>query len=168
MCEDCLELIDDPSRVPDDVILYRRVRWDQIGGRERWPIGQEAHLSGNAFSDYSAERAHLHGFRGPCMSVGISSVLENLGLGPEAMLTANAEDFGVAGIEAGHLRALTRKNGDPCPHGVMAAPTTKEPWHGVVFCGSGRQRNSAEKQAIADRAFWVIPLVNTLSSVDKP
>lgn len=143
-------------------MLYRRVSWHQIGGRDACPPGQVAKLSKNAFSDYPAEKAHDYGFAGPCMSVGISTVLEKLGLGPEAMLLG-LSDFGVVGFTAGSVRELRRKNGDPCPQGVMPGPTEAEPWHAVVFGPEGRQRSNAEKQAIADVAHWVIPLVNDAS-----
>jgi hypothetical protein len=160
MCEDCLPLTDDPAGIPNDVILYRRVRWDQIGGRDRCPKGEEAALIGNAFSDYPASKAHEYGLGGPCMSIGISTVLEGLRLGPDAMLIGKGPDFGVAAISAGNLRSLKRKSAEPRPQGVMAAPTNDEPWHGVVFGGSQSPRNKTDKQAIADFANWVIPLVN--------
>lgn len=71
----------------------------------------------------------------------------------------DTEIYGVAAVRAGDLRSLSRKNGEPCPHGVMADPTPEEPWHGVTFKTSGKPRIKGEREAIADRAFWVIPLI---------
>lgn len=61
MCDECRRLVDDPLDIPDETLLYRRVHWDQLGGRKVYASGETAKLSGNAFSDYSSDRAHLHG-----------------------------------------------------------------------------------------------------------
>lgn len=150
---------DDPQGVPDDAFVYRRVDWDRIGGRAACPPGEVARLSGNAFADYPDERARAMGYPGACMSVGIALVLQARGLGSEQMIE-NYEGYGVARIRVGDLRRLTRSTGEPCPQGVMAWPTSSEPWHGIVFEPGGGARKRAVKDAIARIAAWEIPLVN--------
>lgn len=153
-------LEDDPEAIPNDVIVYRRVSWEKLGGRDACPRGDTAKLSGNAFTDYPAEKALEMGFPGPCMSVDVSTVLSARGLTPDHVLR-DLSGFGLAGVRAGDLRDLRRKNGDPCPQGIMPAPTPAEPWHAVVFgAGLMKKRSGGENRAIADVAFWVLPLVN--------
>lgn len=152
-------LADDPTRVPPGDVLYRRVSWNLIGGRERCPVGEVARLSGNAFSDYSADLAREHGYPGPCMSVAVGSILKSEGVAPEDLLKG-FPDFGLAMFRVDDARGLQRKNGDPCPQGVMLAPEENEPWHAVVFDVSGVQRKSPVKDMLASKAEWVIPLRN--------
>jgi hypothetical protein len=153
------ELRDDPITVPDNAILYRRVVWSKIGGREKCPPGDVARLNGNCFTDWPEEEAAKAGFAGPCMSVGVSTVLESLGYEPDRLLDGYP-GCGLACVVAGVLRNLTRADGSPCPQGVMLAPTEREPWHGVVFDLSGGRRSGAARNAIAQTAKWSIPLIN--------
>lgn len=73
-------------------------------------------------------------------------------------------DYGLASIRVGLLRKLVRVNGDPCPQGVMLAPTDAEPWHAVVFdlAHPDRCRGDATCKAIARAAEWCVPLVRAL------
>jgi hypothetical protein len=151
---------DDADAVPDEAILYRRIVWDKIGGRGKYPQGAAGHLNGNCFTDWSAEKADQEGLPGPCMSVGVSIVLDSLGYPAEKILDGYPE-CGLACITAGALRTLTKADGTPCPQGIMLAPTEKEPWHGVVFDPSGGQRGRAARNAIATVADWIVPLVNS-------
>ena len=150
---------DDDEAVPDDAILYRRVVWDKLGGRGRCPVGESPCLNGNCFTDWPADRAAAEGFPGPCMSVGVSTELDRLGLTPEKMLE-NYPECGLAGVSAGDLRRLVKGDGKECPQGMMLAATEAEPWHGVVFDSAGGQRTRGARDAIAATARWVIPLVN--------
>jgi len=156
-----ITLEDDADAVPDEAILFRRVAWDKIGGRGKCPPGATGRLNANCFTDWPQEAAAKAGFPRPCMSVGVSTVLEELGYPPEKML----EDYpecGLACVNAGALRNLTRADGSTrCPQGIMLAPTEKEPWHGVVFDLTSERRGGAAKTAIAAAARWVIPLVNS-------
>lgn len=99
------------------------------------------------------------GYPGPCMSVGASHVLSREGYAP-AHLLAGWPDYGLAQVSAGQLRNLTRLGAphDPCPQGIMLAPTVEEPWHAVVFDHAGK-RTSAVCKAIAAAATWHIPLI---------
>jgi hypothetical protein len=156
---------DDPEAVPDTAMLYRRVAWDKIGGRSRCPLGEVGRLNANCFTDWPPDAAAEAGFLRPCMSVGVSTVLERLGYSPEKMLE-DYPDYGLACVTAGVLRSLTKADGiTPCPQGIMLAPTEKEPWHGVVFDLTSERRSGAAKSAIVAAAKWVIPLLNSLFSV---
>lgn len=150
---------DDTSGVPDATILFRRVTWDLIGGRERCAIGAEAQISGNAFSDYPELRARELGYPGPCMSVALEAKLREHGFGPERLILDHP-GYGVVRIRVEDLRSLTRSNGEECHQGVMASPEETEPWHAVVFEPRGGQRQKPVKAAIAAVAQWVIPLRN--------
>ena len=151
---------DDLALVPDEVLVYRRVAWDRIGGRENCAIGKTANLNANCFSDYPEDRAQEMGYPGRCMSVGVGTVLKENGFGPEKML----EDFpdqGLAVILASDLRKLERPNGDPCPQGLMLAPTSEEPWHGIVFDRTIGFKNKPTQKAILRISRWAVPLVRT-------
>jgi hypothetical protein len=150
---------DDRLAVPDAVILYRRVDWDKVGGRERCPGGESPRLTKNAFGDYSRDKAVELGYPGPCMSVAVSSIMLEQGQSP-ADLLIGFEGYGLAGIPAADLRGLERKSGNPCPQGIMLAATPKEPWHAVVFSYNAGMRSDGDRQAIADKAFWEVPLIN--------
>lgn len=148
--------VDDRNGVPDDALLYRRVSWGSIGGR--CPPGQLAELSGNCFRDYPDAQARALGYPGPCMSVGVGTVLQARGLQPEAMLVGHA-GYGLAVVRAGDLRRLCRFDGTACEQGVMLSPTDEEPWHGVVFDKSGSARSKAVAVAVQRKAEWHVPLI---------
>ena len=151
-------LVDDRDAIPDDEVLFRRVSWQGIGGRERVPEGETARLTGNAFNDYSTEAAANRGYPGPCMSVAVRSILLANDEGPQTELEGHP-DAGIAWIRAGDLRALTRRSGEPCPQGIMLAPEAGRPWHAVVFDLSGTRRGNPVKDAVSGVAQWEIPLV---------
>jgi hypothetical protein len=69
MTEAAAAFEDDAERIPDSAILYRRVDWDKIGGRDKYPPGATGTLNGNCFTDYPEWRALEMGLPGPCMSV---------------------------------------------------------------------------------------------------
>jgi hypothetical protein len=58
---------DDAEAVPDDALLYRRVVWSKIGGREHCPAGHVGKLNSNCFTDWPADKALEEGLPGPCM-----------------------------------------------------------------------------------------------------
>jgi len=150
-------LVDDRVNIPDDTLLYRRVPWDLVGGKAKCPLGESPSLSGNAFRDWSAELARSRGYAGPCMSVGVGTMLND----PQQMLGEERQGYGVAVVRAGDMRTLTRRNGTTQePQGIMLSPTDAEPWHGVVFCLDGSRRKDPVCAAISDHAAWVIPLLN--------
>jgi hypothetical protein len=150
---------DDLAAVPDETIVYRRVSWDKIGGRERCPVGCAANLRPNAFSDYPEAKALELGFPGRCMSIGVGIVLKGSGFRPEKMLERFPEE-GLASMLAADLRKLTKGNGEPCPQGLMLAATDDEPWHGVVFDLTAGYKTEAAKAAIARISSWAVPLRN--------
>jgi hypothetical protein len=150
---------DDRNAIPDDAILYRRVDWDRIGGREACPSGQEAKLNTNCFSDYPEVKAIELGYAGACMSVGADLYLIHNGKKPADMLDGY-EGYGLAKVSAGSLRGLCKADGTPCPQGIKWSPTEAEPWHCVVFDLSGK-RTSAVQKAIVRVALWEIPLIGS-------
>jgi hypothetical protein len=152
------EFRDEVETIPDEVLLFRRVDWDKIGGRSAAPSGVPAKLNGNCFTDYPEARAREKGLPGPCMSVGVASVLDQYRFGPDKLLE-EFDECGIAVVRAGDLRQLKRVDGTPCPQGIMLNPTEKEPWHGVVFDVNRRPRRKAICKAIAQIASWAIPLV---------
>lgn len=149
--------VDDPA-LQDDVLLYRRVDWDKVGGRERAAHGQAARINANCFSDYPLEEAEQLGYPGPCMSVGVGSILIQQDVDPTVML-GNFPDYGLTATRVGDLRRLQKADGAPCPQGIMLAPTATELWHGVVFDASTRPRKGAVKKAIVRVSAWTVPLV---------
>lgn len=153
------EFYDDVDSVPDDVMIYRRVDWDKVGGKDRTPKGREATINGNCFTDYPDAKARQLGLPGACMSVGIGPVIEAYGYTPVVMLE-NYGGYGLAWLRVGDLRRLTRLNGEPCPQGIMPCPTEREPWHGVVFDKARRPRQKPVCKAIASVAEWHIALIN--------
>jgi len=153
------EFHDDVESVPDDVLLFRRVDWDKIGGKSRSPKGVHAQLNGNCFTDWPDQKAREAGYPGPCMSVGVSIVLDQHGRHPSAMLE-DLSEYGLAFVTAGALRNLVRADGTACPQGIMLCPTEREPWHGVVFDLESRPRPKSVQKSIAKVAGWIIPLIN--------
>jgi hypothetical protein len=152
------QFVDDVDGVPDDTILYRRVAWDKIGGRARSAKGVPARLNSNCFTDWSEEKARSVGLPGPCMSIGVSIVLDRLGIPSEDLL--EDPEQGLAYMTAGQVRHLVKGDGTPCPQGVMLCPTEREPWHGVVFDVNIRPRTDAVRKSVARVAAWSIPLIN--------
>jgi len=92
------------------------------------------------------------------MSIGLGSVLSELGLSPEVMLEQHP-GYGLTVTRVDELRQLKRGDGEPCPQGIMASPTEVEPWHGVVFDLTCRPRKDPVKKAIARVSTWQVPLV---------
>ncbi len=153
---------DDSIGVPDEMVLFRRVDWDRVGGPDRVAPGETPLLTRNCFTDYPRELARQKGYPDACMSVGADPVLRSHGYRPEKMLE-NYAGYGLAEIRAGDLRQLTRLNGDPCPQGVMLWPTPEEAWHAVVFelDPASRPRKKGVQAQIAVVARWTIPLVRS-------
>ncbi len=151
------DFVDDQS-IPDDALLYRRVDWDKVGGRSRTLTGQEARINSNCFADYPAAKAMELGYPGPCMSVGLSTVMEELQVPPTIMLDGY-EGYGLTVTRVGDLRYLKKGNGDSGPQGVLKSPTEREPWHCVVFDVFERPRKEACKKAIAKVSLWQVALV---------
>jgi hypothetical protein len=129
---------DDAEAVPDDALLYRRVVWSKIGGREHCPAGHVGKLNSNCFTDWPADKALEEGLPGPCMSVGISSELERLGFTAEKMLE-NYPECGLACVSAGDLRKLARADANGC--GALAR-------RGVRCCGRSERRRSEESGGV--------------------
>lgn len=151
---DLLELTDDPE-IGDDVLLYRRVSWTQIGGIERFAVGEKMRLSANCLQDYSEERAKGLGYAGPCMSVGLGSVIADLGFEPEQAMLADYPDYGLVAFSVADVRSLHRKDGTAAPQGVMASPTTREPWHAVIYDRETGKRSKAVMDQLLMRAVWI-------------
>jgi hypothetical protein len=149
---------DDVDAIPDETLLYRRVDWDKIGGREKAQVGVPATINGNCFRDYPDAKAREKGLPGPCMSVGAGNVIEQRTKKPSVMLDGY-EGYGLALVRAGDLRNLRKADGTPCPQGVMWCPTDDEPWHSVIFDIEIRPRVSSVCKKIAQAASWEIPLI---------
>lgn len=151
--------VDDPIQIPDDALLLRRVDWDKAGGKTRVPVGERAKMTGNFFTDYPEGKALELGYPGACMSVGLLHEIERRGLDAARAMLQGFEGYGLVAVRAGALRSLVRANGDPCPQGIMPAPTAQEPWHAVVFDLERRPRQKPATKRIAEVAEWVVPLV---------
>lgn len=149
-----MELVDDPERIPDDSVLYRRTTWDKIGGRPSAPNQESKKISPNFFTDAPEAEAARFGFDRVCMSVGVSTLLTD----PPAQMLSGFAGMGLVSVTAGQLRNLTKGDGTPCPQGVMLAPTDAEPWHAVVFGLSEAKRSAAAAKAVARCAVVVVPL----------
>jgi hypothetical protein len=156
------ELIDDESILDTD-LLYRRVSWQAAGGRQKYSPGECPPVKPNFFSDWPLPKAREAGFAGTCMSMGLVSIIESDGLGPEAMLERLSDqstraEYGVVELQVGDLRRLIRHNGEICHHGVMRAATIMEPWHVVAFDLSHPGRPEACKKALTRVSRYVIEL----------
>ncbi len=153
--------VDDLDQLPPDAILYRRVSWGVIGGERKCAPGAPASLSSNVFADYPEVKAREMRYPGPCMSVALSTVLADRGLGPAAVLV-RYPGYGLTRLRAWDLRDLRKADGTPCPQGLMLAPTPEEPWHCVVYDPIERPRKGAVQKAILRVATWEVPLVRTV------
>lgn len=164
MGDELKALVTDPA-VDGEAVLYRRAVWSQIGGRDKVAAGEVAPISKNFFSDRSASVAQEYGLAGPCMSIGLASKLDEMGLDVSAMLRSellggfDASEFGVLAFKAADLRQLQRGDKEPRPQGIMLAPMPNEPWHGVVFDLTDQERATATRRAMAKIAYWAIPLI---------
>lgn len=154
----------DSLDISDDDIVYRRARWVMLGGADSqkdgvdlYPVGSIAPISKNFFNDYPLQAAQDLGFEGPCMSVGLRSVLLDSDVEPNEMLVEYPED-GLLRLSVGELRNLATASGKPTPQGVMLAPTPKDPWHTVVFNLPAPPRSKQAKVAMAELSEWEIPL----------
>ncbi len=137
---------DDPG-IPAEEILYRRVpvQWIDWDAEQNGPRIKRA-----AFQDYPAERAADLNLPGPCMSVGLSSILDEHGVDPADLLTDwGRESYGLASVRAADVRL----NND---QGIMPWPTQAEPWHGVVFSKKGPKRTGSMQSQLARAAVWVV------------
>jgi hypothetical protein len=85
MGDELKSLVDDPT-IGDETILYRRALWGQIGGRDKVSPGTIPPISKNFFLDRPAAVAKDYGLAGACMSVGLASVIHELGLDARATL----------------------------------------------------------------------------------
>jgi hypothetical protein len=159
MRETVVVFSDDENIIPSEAVLYRRVTWDKIGGRDRCPSGMAGTINANCFTDYPSERALELGYAGPCMSIGISTVLKSSGFTPDKMLEGY-EGYGLAQVTASEIRSLIRGDGSPCPQGIMLVETDMEPWHGIVFDLTDRPRKAGARKAMARVASWAVPLMN--------
>lgn len=137
----------DQDDISDDELLYRRIPpqwidWETLDDEGR-PRMMRA-----AFQDYKTEKAREMGLPGPCMSIGLHSILIAHRGEPLDLLERWGMHYGIASLPAGAVRA----NGD---QGVMRWPTPEEPWHGVVFTKVGSKRTGGMENTLARAASWV-------------
>lgn len=136
--------VDDTHSIPDDEIVYRRVRPDAVN----WSVTDSEgypKINKNAFSDASEEEALRLGCPGRAMSLSISSVLDAHGLDPITYLLAEWPGYGLVCMTAGALRS----HGD---QGLQLWPTEDDVSHGVLFTtvpgnakrGGGQERRTRE------------------------
>lgn len=136
----------DQEDIPDDELLYRRIPppwidWNSLDASGRPRIRRAA------FQDYPAEKAREMGMPGPCMSVGLASILNAHDRQPTQLLEGWGANYGIASLRAGDARQLEQ--------GVMRWPTEDEPWHGVVFTKIGSKKTGGTQNALAQAASWV-------------
>lgn len=137
---------DDPTIGPDELI-YRLIKtsfavWKELND-EGYP-----RLSKQGFQDYPESGLEAVGVPARAMSVGLGSALEELGLDPSVMMALWGEDYGLAVLTASDVRA--------CGQGIVRWPTTREPWHAMVFSLEGPQKNKAAQSNLAAAASWVL------------
>src|SRR2546421_1120944 len=90
---------DDPGH-PGEEILYRRIPNQWID----WTVNEDSpRIRRAAFQDYSPRKAMEMGYPGACMSVGLSSVLEEQGRVPEELLEGWGDAYGLASVTAGDV-----------------------------------------------------------------
>lgn len=77
------------------------------------------------------------------MSVGLTKVLDDLGLTPEATIE-KFDGYGLLRFSVVLVREMKL--------GVTASPTTDEPWHGDVH---GKKTKAIERQFVAASTDWV-------------
>ena len=138
---------DDPDGIPDDAVLYRRIK---LPDWVDWSVRNTANqprIKGWAFQDWRPKMAAEKNLPGPAMSVGLKSILEAHGYDASRMIEGRV-GYAVAGITAAKARAIEQ--------GITGNPTDMEPWHTLVFCLHRKVKNDAMEVALAEAAFWVI------------
>jgi hypothetical protein len=137
---------DERNSIPGDALLYRRIYNDFIDWNSVDAEGNPR-LTGQAFQDYSLQAAQRLGLPAPCMSVALGFLLEEHGFPPEKVLEDFDHTYGLAVLTAGDARSVYQ--------GVMAKPTTDEPWHAIVFSTNSPKKNKTVRSALAEKAQWV-------------
>jgi hypothetical protein len=139
--------VDDPDGIPDDAVLYRRIK---LPDWVDWSVRNEANqprIKGWAFQDWRPKMAAEKNLPGPAMSAGLKSILEAHGYDASRMIDG-LPGYAVAGLTAAKARAIEQ--------GITGNPTDEEPWHTLVFCLHRKAKNDAMEVALAEAAFWVI------------
>jgi len=139
--------VDDSEGIPDDAILYRRIR---LPDWVDWSVRNDANqprIKGWAFQDWTPKMAEKQGLPGPAMSVGLKSILNAHGHDASRMIEGRT-GYAVAGLTAAAARQVEQ--------GMTGRPTDQEPWHALVFCLHRKAKNGAMEEALAEAAFWVI------------
>jgi hypothetical protein len=124
-----LTIYQDDKSIRDDDTLFRRVHLKQIVKDEDTGL---ARVSSGAFKDKD-------------LSVNIKSVLDGIGLGPEACIT-NRLNQKLVSLTAGEARRLNQA--------VCRNPLPENPSHGLVY-GSKNARSILNGLTAA--VNWVIP-----------
>jgi hypothetical protein len=137
--------VDQIATIPDDALLYRRtiprfVDWSDLDatGAPR--------LTSGCFQYLGDDEARKRGYPGPAMSIGLGTVLAQLGESPMKMLEGFEPTYGLAILRAGAVREKRQ--------GIFARPTEQEPWHGVVFCKDDSLKRKTIHAMLAEIAAW--------------
>ncbi len=80
------------------------------------------------------------------MSIGLGTVLTQLGVSPMKMLDGFDATYGLAVLRAGAVREKHQ--------GIFSRPTAEEPWHGVVFCTDPSIKKKTLHSMLAEIAKW--------------
>lgn len=136
---------DEPDRIPDSEVLYRRIHSDYILW-DRRVAGELPPLSKSAFRDLPEQRAHELGFPGRALSVHLASVVERGGREPAELLPDPS--YGLVCFTAGDMRAHRQ--------GVQYCPTDEDESHAVVFSLDSPNRSQSQEKRVRDVAEWVI------------
>ena len=141
MPEAPLEFEDDP-RIAADYVLYRRI---PPGRAKETPAGI-VRPNSDTLDFAPRHKAIEMGLPGPCMSLGSQLILQEKGLGPEAMLEDH-EEYGLVSFRAIELRAVGLSlQVWPYPYA----------WHVVAFNTEWERIPKAARKALAESAVWVL------------
>lgn len=136
---------DEPDRIPDSEVLYRRIHSDYILW-DRRVGGEPPPLSKSAFRDLPQERAYELGFPGRALSVHLASVVESQGREPTELLPDSS--YGLVSFTARDVRAHGQ--------GVQYCPTGEDESHAVVFSLDSPNRSQSQEKRVRDAAQWVV------------
>ncbi len=133
----------DDATITDEHLLVRTVHPSWV----RWePV---PHLKSEAFQDYPAKRLATMDPPVPAVAMSVSLLfeIEQCNLTIECCLGGFGEEYGLATLTAGQVRA--------CNQGIVRWPIDEKPWHAMVFCLQGAQRSTRHKKQLARAATLV-------------
>jgi hypothetical protein len=143
---------DQLDAIPNEARLYRLILPQWVDWDSPAVNGPGPRFKRLAFQDYRKEDAERLGYEGPCLSVALGRILDELALDPNNLpaLHAVPETYGVAWFTAEAARKLAAG-----AQGLMLRPEPNLPWHTIVFCMAKDKKSEAMQKGLAAAAHWL-------------